>query len=279
MSLTDCLMRKTMRKQTWIWLAAIMALCLLSTACTTQKKLSYFNRITAESADTINPHFSQMPSTRIKAGDALVITVNGLDAEAVLPFNLPVVAHSAPGSAQLATTQTQQSYLVDINGNITFPILGTLHLAGLTKEEAIEYLQKSLEPHLKSPVVTIKFINYTVTVMGEVNRPGKYTINNERATLLDVLGMAGDLTPYGKRNNILITRENNGKLEFTRINLNSDELFRSPYYFLQQNDVIYVEPNSVRAMSSQNISLYLSMITTLGSLATVIVTVLNNQPR
>ena len=174
------------------------------------------------------------------------------------------------------TPTPTQSYLVDINGNITFPVLGDIKLAGKTKSEAINYLKERLEPFLKDPIITIKFLNYKITVIGEVARPGQYTINNERVTVLDALGLAGDMTPYGKRNTVLITRENNGKLEFARLNLNSDELFTSPYYFLQQNDVVYVEPNSVRAIASQNISLYLSMITTLGSLATVILTIFRN---
>ena len=111
--------------------------------------------------------------------------------------------------------------------------------------------------------------------MGEVNSPGRYEMTAERTSVLDALAQAHDLTVYGKRDNILITRENNGQLEFARLNLNSPDIFTSPYFYLQQNDVIYVEPNSVRAISSQNLSLYLSMITTLASMATVIVSVLN----
>ena len=242
------------------------------TSCSTQKRLSYFSSMgnQNDSAAVYNSHIHE---ARIVAGDMLIITVSGLDPLAVAPFNQPVVSYSAPGSDQLYNTPSLQSYLVDVNGNISFPVLGEIKLSGLTKSEAISLIKDRLAQYLKDPIVTIKFLNYKITVLGEVARPGQYTINNERVTILDALGMAGDMTPYGKRNTVLVTRENNGKLEFARLNLNSDDVFNSPYYFLQQNDVVYVEPNNVRAIASQNLSLYLSMITTLASLATVLVTV------
>ncbi|MBO7234623.1 MAG: polysaccharide export protein [Paludibacteraceae bacterium] len=242
------------------------------TSCSTQKRLSYFSSMgnQNDSAAVYNYHIHE---ARIVAGDMLIITVSGLDPLAVAPFNQPVVSYSAPGSDQLYNTPSLQSYLVDVNGNISFPVLGEIKLSGLTKSEAISLIKDRLAQYLKDPIVTIKFLNYKITVLGEVARPGQYTINNERVTILDALGMAGDMTPYGKRNTVLVTRENNGKLEFARLNLNSDDVFNSPYYFLQQNDVVYVEPNNVRAIASQNLSLYLSMITTLASLATVLVTV------
>lgn len=242
------------------------------TSCSTQKRLSYFSSMgnQNDSAAVYNYHIHE---ARIVAGDMLIITVSGIDPLAVAPFNQPVVSYSAPGSDQLYNTPSLQSYLVDVNGNISFPVLGEIKLSGLTKSEAISLIKDRLAQYLKDPIVTIKFLNYKITVLGEVARPGQYTINNERVTILDALGMAGDMTPYGKRNTVLVTRENNGKLEFARLNLNSDDVFNSPYYFLQQNDVVYVEPNNVRAIASQNLSLYLSMITTLASLATVLVTV------
>ena len=202
------------------------------TSCSTQKRLSYFNSIgdTNDSASVYNYHIHE---ARIVAGDMLIITVSGLDPLAVAPFNQPVVSYSAPGSDQLYNTPSLQSYLVDVNGNISFPVLGEIKLSGLTKSEAISLIKEKLAQYLKDPIVTIKFLNYKITVLGEVARPGQYTINNERVTILDALGMAGDMTPYGKRNTVLVTRENNGKLEFARLNLNSDDVFSSPYYFLQ----------------------------------------------
>jgi polysaccharide export outer membrane protein len=205
----------------------------------------------------------------------LSISVNGLDPVAVAPFNLPLVSYSSPGSENLYAAPMLQSYLVDVNGNINFPVIGSIQLAGLTKSQAIKRIKEELSPYLKNAIVTIQFLNYKITVLGEVARPGQYSINNERVTVLDALGLAGDMTIFGKRENVLITRENNGKLEFVRLNLNSDEVFRSPYYFLQQNDVVYVEPNKVKAISSENVNtgLYLSTISTLASALTVIFTV------
>ena len=119
-------------------------------------------------------------------------------------------------------------------------------------------------------------MNYRVTVLGEVQRPGQYVINNERVTVLDALGLAGDMTIYGVRHNVLITRENNGRLEFARLNLNSDDVFKSPYFYLQQNDVVYIEPNKVKSVASQNFSLYLSSLSTVATVTAVIYSITSN---
>ena len=243
---------------------------LVLAGCASQKEVAYFYGVNSSSADLINKKFNKIHEAQICSGDMLSITVTGLDPLAVAPFNLPLVSYATPGSDQLYSAPTLQSYLVDINGNINFPVIGTIKLAGLSKSQAIKYLNDKLEPYLKKAIVTIQFMNYKVTVLGEVLRPGQYSISNERVTILDALGLAGDMTIYGKRNNVLITRENNGKLEFTRLNLNSDEVFKSPYYYLQQNDVIYVEPSSVKSVASQNTSLYLSALSTFATLTAVI---------
>jgi polysaccharide export outer membrane protein len=238
--------------------------------CSSQKEVAYFYGVNSSSADSINKKFNKVHEARICTGDMLSITVTGLNPLAVAPFNLPLVSYATPGSDQLYSAPTLQSYLVDINGNIDFPVIGIIKLAGLSKSQAIKYINDKLAPHLKDPIVTIQFMNYRVTVLGEVLRPGQYSISNERVTVLDALGLAGDMTIYGKRNNVLITRENNGKLEFVRLNLNTDEVFKSPYYYLQQNDVIYVEPNSVKSVASQNTALYLSALSTFATLIAVI---------
>lgn len=248
---------------------------LFLSSCSSQKKIAYFSNVSKTSADSINRSFFKAHETKICSNDMLSISVNGLDPVAVAPFNLPLVSYSSPGSENLYAAPMLQSYLVDVNGNINFPVIGSIQLAGLTKSQAIKRIKEELSPYLKNAIVTIQFLNYKITVLGEVARPGQYSINNERVTVLDALGLAGDMTIFGKRENVLITRENNGKLEFVRLNLNSDEVFRSPYYFLQQNDVVYVEPNKVKAISSENVNtgLYLSTISTLASALTVIFTV------
>lgn len=237
--------------------------------------MTYFREVDNSTADSVNKVFESQIDPVIKAGDALTITVSALDLEAVAPYNLPTVVFSTPGTDQLATTQSLQYYIVDAEGKIEFPVLGTLKVLGLKTTEVANLIEEKLGTQVKEPMVLVRLINAKVTVMGEVNKPGQYTMPNGRMTLLDALGAAGDLSIYGQRDNVLITRETNGKLEFHRLNLNSDELFTSPYYYLQQNDVIYVSPNKVRAINSTNISLWLSMVSTLASTATVIVTVVN----
>lgn len=255
-----------MKKNTFIILLAGVALL---ASCTSQRRVAYFRGVDAASADSINAHFNNIHEARICVGDMLSIIVSGLDPTAVAPFNLPVVGYEKPGSDQLYSSPTLQAYLVDVEGNIDFPVAGKIHLAGLTKSQAIERIHESLSPYLKDIIVTIKFLNYKVSVIGEVQRPGQYSISNERVTVLDALAMAGDMSIYGKRNNVLVIRENDGKMEFARLDLNTDEVFTSPYYFLQQNDVLYVEPNNVKAISGLNISLYLSAATTLASVVSV----------
>lgn len=253
-----------------IYSISIVVFVLALAGCASQKDVAYFNGVNSGSSDTINKKFNKIHEARICSGDMLSITVTGLDPLAVAPFNLPLVSYATPGTDQLYSAPTLQSYLVDINGNINFPVIGTIKLAGLSKSQAIKYINDQLTPYLKNAIVTIQFMNYKVTVLGEVLRPGQYSISNERVTVLDALGLAGDMTIYGKRDNVLITRENNGKLEFVRLNLNTDEVFMSPYYYLQQNDVIYVEPNSVKSVASQNTSLYLSAASTFATVIAVI---------
>lgn len=244
-------------------------------SCVTQKQLTYFREVDSNTADSVNKVFESQIDPVIKAGDALTITVSALDQEAVVPYNLPTVVFSAPGTEQLTTTQSLQYYIVDAEGKIEFPVLGTLNVLGMKTTEVAIMIEDKLSTQVKDPMVLVRLINAKVTVMGEVNKPGQYTMPNGRMTLLDALGAAGDLSPYGQRDNVLITRETNGKLEFHRLNLNSDELFTSPYYYLQQNDVIYVSPNKVRAINSTNINLWLSLVSTVASATTVVVTVVN----
>ncbi len=259
-----------------IYFIAVLVVSVVFAGCVSQKDVAYFYNVNSGSADSINTKFYTAHEARICSGDMLSITVTGLDPLAVAPFNLPLVSYATPGSDQLYAAPMLQSYLVDIKGNIDFPVLGQINLVGLTKSEAIKLISAKLTPYLKNAIVTIQFLNYKITVLGEVLRPGQYSINNERVTILDALGLAGDMTIYGKRNNVLITRENNGKLEFVRLNLNTDEVFKSPYFYLQQNDVIYVEPNKVKSIASQNVSLYLSAISTLVTSVAVIFSITKN---
>lgn len=253
-----------------------LLLCLIAlsaASCASQKRLAYFRTVDASSADTINAHYVVKEEPTVMKGDQLMISISALDPEAAAPFNLPTATFQSPANDLVTTTQTLQRYTVDKEGNIEMPVLGDVHVAGMTKTELIEELKTRLEPLLKDPIITVSFGNFYVSVLGEVKNPGKYQVLADRCTLLEALAMAGDMTIYGKRQNVLITRETDGKLEFARINLNEPTAFASPFFFLQQNDVVFVEPNNARALASQNISLYLSMLTSMASMATVIVSV------
>lgn len=261
-------------KKTALYL--LLAIPFLLGSCGMNKKIPYFKGL--ESTDSIagvSQHEAQ-----ICPDDMLSITVSGIDPEAVAPFNLPVVAYISPNSDKLYQTPTFQPYLVDLNGYINFPVLGKVKVGGLKKSEAIAHLKSMLDVYLKDPIITMQFMNYKVTVLGEVARPGSYTISNERITMMEALGLAGDMTVFGRRDNVLLIRENSGGSKaFVRINLNSTDLLSSPYYYLQQNDVLYIEPNRTRlsAAASVNVSLYLGAISTLASMVTVIVALVNSK--
>ena len=248
-------------------------------SCVSQRKLSYLRDVTAASADSVNQTFTSQKENYITKGDLLSILVNAMDIAAVQSFNLPVANVQNLGSRQVTAAVgggSIQGYWVDPEGNIDFPVLGKLHVEGLTTTMLKDTLTQLISRSVKDPIVNINFMNFFVTVLGEVKNPGRHAVNSQGMTIFEALGLAGDMTIYGKRNNVLVSREVDGKMEFARLNLNDQAIFASPYYHIRQNDVIYVEPNNARAMSSQNIPLYLSMITTLGSMATVIVSVYTN---
>ena len=246
-----------------------------TTSCVTQKQMTYLREVNAQSADTINKTFHAVSEIVIKPGDVLTIYISALDREATAPYNLPAVAYTTPNSTQLTTVGQLQSFRVDEDGNVELPVLGKLHVEGLKRDEVAEVIRQALKDQVIDPLVQVNMIGAKVSIAGEVARPGQVAITNGRLTILDALSAAGDLTPYGRRDNVLITREQDGKLEFARLDLTSADIFASPFYYLQQNDVVYVSPNKVRAISSANVSLWLSMVSTVASAATVIVTVVN----
>ena len=263
-------MNKTI--QSFVFLALVG---LFATSCVTQKQMTYLRTVEADSAKSINQNFHAVSEIVIKPGDALTIYISALDKEAIVPYNLPAVAFTDLNTTSLTTVGQLQSYRVNEEGDVELPVLGKIHVEGLKRDEVAEVIKKALATQVVDPLVQVNMVGAKVSIMGEVTRPGQVTITNGRLTLLDALAAAGDLTPYGRRDNVLVTREQDGKLEFARINLTSSELFASPYYYLQQNDVVYVSPNKVRVINSANVSLWLSMVSTIASAATVIVTVVN----
>lgn len=254
-----------------------VAISFLLSSCSMAKKIPYFKDL--ESSKEEIPVVQNEPI--IHNDDMLSIVVSAMDPITVAPFNLPIISYSSPGEEKLSTTPTMQPYVVDINGEINFPILGKIKIGGLKKSEAVALIKEKLQPYLKDPIITIQFLNYKITILGEVTRPGTYTISNEHTSILQALGIAGDLTIYGRRDNVLLIREKEGgKKEYIRMDLTQTDILSSPFYYLQQNDVIYVEPNKTRintvisSAASTNAAIYLSTISSLASVATTIITVL-----
>ena len=231
-------------------------------SCSAPKEVLYLQDIASLKEEVIDKNYEVI----IHKDDLLAILVNSKDPELALPFNMPVVTYQI-GS----TTSGQQrllGYLVDQNGDIDFPILGRLHVEGLTRMQVTELIKQKLmnEDLIKDPIVTVQFLNFKVSVMGEVARPGTFDISGDRITLLEALSMAGDLTIYGERKNILLIRDNNGKKEFHRFDLTATDLLESPYFYLQQNDIVYVEPNKARrgnAKYSQSDQFNVSVVSTI----------------
>ncbi len=237
-------------------------------SCESRKNMVYFQNIEQIALDK-----QEIVNTPvIQIGDLLSISVSALDMEAVQPFNLPVIAINNISGAVNGVPK-QQGYRVYNNGKINFPIMGELHLEGLSILEAQELIVTQLNSYIKNPIVNIEIINFKVTILGDVARPGTFPIQNERISILQALGLAGGLTIQGKRQNILIIREENGKKVYNKIDLRDANLLNSEYYFLKQNDVVYVEPNKTRINSSKYgpaVSVTVSIASTLIALISVL---------
>lgn len=240
---------------------AFISSLFLFASCSYNKQLAYF-RSTNDTTVTIGQHDFEPV---IQTGDILFVGVNSLDPMSSALFNFSTTGtSSAPGiqSANTLPPNTTLGILVSSDGSIELPKIGKISARGKTKEQLRSSLIVALQPYLKEPVVTIRFMNYRVTVLGEVNRPGMLPILNERVSVLEALGLAGDLTMYGNRNNILLIHENNGMKVTKRLTLNDYSIFSSPYYYLQSNDVIYVEPNKAKAYISSPVAVLLPAFAT-----------------
>ena len=256
----------------------IIGLCaLLLSGCSSYKKVPYL-----QDADAVNILQQELPmyDAKIMPKDLLTITVNTSDPEAAAPFNLTVqTASNAANFGSLNRQTMLQQYLVSNEGTIDFPVLGSLQVSGLTKSEAENLIREKLGAYLKeTPIVTVRMTNYKISVLGEVAKPGMFTINNEKVNIFEALALAGDLTIWGMRDNVKLIREDaEGQREIIDLNLNKADIVTSPYYYLQQNDILYVTPNKTKAKSSdvgQSTSLWLSGTSIFVSLINILVTFL-----
>ena len=247
----------------------------LVTSCSAPKNVAYL-----WNSDDVDLSQSQyLYDAKIMPKDILTITVNTVNPEAAAPFNL-VVSTALNNNGQIGNQRALQSYLVDNEGGIDFPVLGRIKVGGLTKRECEKLIHDKVKPYLnaaENPVVTVRMSSYSISVLGEVNRPGSYQVSREKINILEALAQAGDLTIYGVRENVKLIREDaNGKKQIYHINLNDANLLTSPYYYLQQNDIVYVEPNKVKARNSsigQSTTLWISATSILVSIAALVVNI------
>lgn len=254
-------------------LYVLLAAVLLS-SCAAQKRVWYL-----QDAQPYTPEqIVQNGQIRIKPLDRLTIVVNSKDPELAVPFNSSSSFNSLSGIPTTATgNQSLQIRTVDENGVLEMPVIGPVEAKGLSRSELSDAIARKIAEagYINDPTVNVQFADMKISVIGEVARPGEYQITRDKVTIFDALAMAGDLTVYGIRNDVAVAREVNGVRTIEYIDLTSKELFASPAFYLQQNDVVYVKPNKYKAQSgeiSQNRSFYLSLVGTAISVATLIVT-------
>ena len=261
-----------MKKKSFIIIFSFVLFFLSS--CTSKKKLDYLQNIESVALEA---SMKNAKST-IQPNDQLVIMVTAKDMDVVKPFNQnfssgQILQYSLPSNNAPAQSQTSASgptYVVDSQGNIEFPVIGKINTENKTTEELRDILKKEISKYVLNPQVSVRNTNYKITVLGEVNRPGTYNIPDAQTTLLEVLGLAGDLTIYGNREDVLVLRNIDGTMTKERIDLTKADFINSPYFYLKQNDVIIVSPNETKQKSARldpNAGIYISV-------ASIVVTIL-----
>ena len=256
----------------------LMAVCAwMLAACSSYKNVPYLQDAGLKEAMVAE---EPLYDAKIMPKDLLTVTVNTTDPEAAAPFNMTV--QTAQNLATSRSTYSQpmlQQYLVNNDGTIDFPVLGQLKVGGLTKNEAENMIREKLKPYLReTPIVTVRMANYKISVLGEVARPGTFTVSNEKVNVLEALAMAGDMTIWGMRDNVKLVREDAlGKREIVELDLTTSDIITSPYYYLQQNDILYVTPNKTKAKNSDigsSTSLWFSATSILVSVASLLYNIL-----
>jgi len=243
----------------------VIATLLFLGSCASKKDVVYFQDTgDYETIVSNNKHVG-----KFKVDDVVSINVSTFDPTASMPFNL------YKGSRETGMQPEQIDYIIDKNGEIEFPVIGAIKIVGLSSEEAKTLIKEKLKLYLKDPIVNIRLQNFTVTILGEVNRPGTYPVNGEQITILEAIGLAGDLTIKGKRENVMVTRDFNGTKVYTRVDLTRKATMSSPVFYLTQNDVVYVEPNQSAITSSSldaRATLWVAVLSTLLTTSVLIIT-------
>lgn len=252
---------------------------LMLASCASSKKVAYFQN----AVDGVVERSEGLYDAKIMPKDILTITVSTTNPEAATPFNL-TISNTLNATGQMYSgSGVLQTYLVDNNGEIEYPVVGNIKVAGLTKNECQELVKSKIKAFLaedEDPIVTVRMSSYRVTIIGEVRSPGVIPVGTEKMSILEALASAGDLTIYGKRDNVMLIREEaNGQKTVHRLNLNDANIISSPYYYLQQNDIVYVEPNGVQAKNSaigSSTTIWFSFVGIVTSVASLLVNILRN---
>lgn len=243
-----------------------IAVVLLLSSCVSKKNVIYFQNDNENKSLKLEKY-----ELKFKKNDLLTINVSSSNLIAVKNYNLPIVAYNSIVNSVNGVPK-QQSYLIDSKGNIQFPELGELKLEGLTRVESIKLIEGKIRPYVNDVTVNIQILNFKINVLGDVSKPGTFIIENERATVIDALALAGDTNISGERI-IEVKREANDRLTTGLIDLKSNKMFSSPYFYLQQNDIVYVKPNTAKVQSAsynQNTGLYISIASVLISLISIL---------
>lgn len=254
-----------------------VAIVVMLGSCASTKKVAYFQNVNEVSL----AESKGLYDARIMPKDMLTITVSTTDPKAAIPFNLSI-SNTLNSTGNLNTGGvTLQTYLVDNNGNINYPVIGMVNVSGMTVRQCEEFITAKIKPYMadtEKPVVTVRMSSFRISVMGEVNHPGTFSVSTEKISILEALAQAGDLSIYGKRDNVMLIREDaTGEKSVHILNLNDANIINSPYYYLQQNDIVYVEPNKVKAQNAsigQVTTLTMSAVGVLVSVASLVVNIL-----
>lgn len=250
-------------------LLILFALLLLFSSCLNKKNLLSYQELAVGNQEIETIQFEEIT---LQPGDVVSISVAGPDEETLKPFL--VSDESVSGVNTLDAIQLS-GYLIDKEGNVSFPLLGDVQIKNLTVKEAKERFEAELNEFLKDPVVNVRLLNFRITLQGEVNRPGNFTLFNERISIPDAIGFAGGLTPYANRENVLLVREENGTRFMTRLNLQDPQFFQSPYFYLKQNDMLYFEPRKYKKGDVvDQTSKVLPFLTAASAIAAIVVAVI-----
>ncbi len=247
------------------WPLLGLSLFFTISSCVSKKEIAYFQGL-----DNVQQQVeSSKIALEIKPNDLLTISVSAYNMEAAMPFNLLVVGVAGGGGANAQL----QPFLVDSDGNIEFPQLGTIRVSGLNRQELSTKLKTQISEYVQEPIVNVRIVNFQVSVLGEVNRPGTFSVPDEYLSLPQALGLAGDMNIYGQRTNVLVMREENGLKTYEYLDLTDANVINSPFYYLKQNDVVYIEPNGAQKQAAnynRNASVYISVASVLISLIVLI---------